>query len=94
MGRVEIWSVTMASPVDESHTAELLQGDDVVPNVGRRLQVLRVGEVIPVLLGNQVLGVREVRDCLAVFEAEVPAYVVGVEVGVDDDVHVLRVGGP
>ena len=38
--------------VDEFHVAELLQGDDIVPNIGRRLQVFRVGEVVPVLLGD------------------------------------------
>ena len=72
--------------VDQVYETQTLQGDDLVANVVGPGENVGLSPVVPVLPGDQVAGVGEIR----LTAGEVPADVVGVQVGEHHQIHRFR----
>ena len=73
--------------VNEVHHTVLFEGQNLRDHVFNRVDVLRLGPVVPIFLRHQKPGVGEVGLSVGV----IPAHVVGMDVGEDHDVHRLAV---
>src|SRR5215470_9014731 len=89
--RLEPYLVAQPEVVlDHLGAAGLDDGDHAVLDLVLRRLLVQGGPVGPLLLGHHVLGVGERRHPAPVLEARVPSDVVGVEVGAQHVVHLLR----